>query len=68
MLHRVINSLVDISMRTGRAGLFLINASWKVLTPPYKLFPILKQLYFIGARSLLVITISGIFVGMVVAL
>ncbi len=68
MLSKFINHLIDITLRIGRSGVFLVNGLWKVVTPPYKLFPILKQLHFIGARSLLVITISGIFVGMVVAL
>jgi len=68
MLYKLTDQLLNISQRTGRAGLFLVNAVWKILTPPYKLYPVLKQLHFIGARSLLVITISGIFVGMVVAL
>lgn len=68
MLNKLINNLVDITLRIGRSGVFLVNGIWKIVTPPYKLFPVLKQLHFIGARSLLVITISGIFVGMVVAL
>ncbi len=68
MLNRTLNQLLEFIQGTGRSGLFLINGLWKMVTPPYKLFPVLKQLYFIGARSLLVILISGVFVGMVVAL
>lgn len=36
--------------------------------PPYSLYPIVRQVHFIGARSLSVILVSGLFVGMVVAL
>lgn len=68
MLNQLINHCGDIIQRTGRSGLFLANGAWKIITPPYRLFPVVKQLYFIGTRSLLVITVSGVFVGMVVAL
>mgnify|MGYP006173845615 CR=1 FL=1 len=60
--------LADLAERTGRAGIFLANGAWKCLAPPYRLSPVVKQVHFIGARSLLVITVSGLFVGMVVAL
>lgn len=54
--------------RLGRAGIFLAAGLWQIFTPPCRLYPIVKQIHFIGARSLLVIVVSGIFVGMVVAL
>ncbi len=66
--NTLIYPLIDTIRSIGRSGLFLLTGLWKIITPPYKLFPIVKQLHFIGARSLLVIVISGIFVGMVVAL
>lgn len=59
---------LDMAERIGRSGIFLVNGLGKVVTPPYSLSPVIKQLHFIGARSLLVISISGMFVGMVVAL
>ena len=59
---------VDLLERVGRSGVFIANGLWKIVVPPYNLFPIVKQLHFIGARSLLVIVVSGVFVGMVVAL
>ncbi|MBA1331781.1 ABC transporter permease, partial [Candidatus Endoriftia persephone str. Guaymas] len=34
----------------------------------YQLEPVIRQLHFIGARSMLVIVISGLFTGMVLAL
>ena len=40
----------------------------RVVTPPYRVGPIIKQIHFIGARSWLVVVVSGTFVGMVVAL
>jgi phospholipid/cholesterol/gamma-HCH transport system permease protein len=54
--------------RFGRAGIFLAHGTWQILAPPWRLYPIAKQIHFIGARSLLVIVVAGTFVGMVVAL
>ena len=53
---------------TGLLGIFLLNTLARVVTPPYRLRPITKQVLFIGARSWLVIVVSGTFVGMVIAL
>ena len=67
-LSNVINYLSGLIVRLGRAGIFLAISMWKIVTPPYKIYPIIKQIHFIGARSLLVIIVAGVFVGMVVAL
>ena len=58
----------DRVVRFGRAGIFLATALWQALLPPYNLSRIVQQVHFIGARSLLVISVAGAFVGMVVAL
>lgn len=52
----------------GRTFNLLLIIAWKMLLPPYQLFPIIKQVYFIGARSLTVIIISGATIGMVLGL
>ena len=54
--------------QAGWLGIFLGNTLMRVVTPPYRVGPIIKQIHFIGARSWLVIVVSGTFVGMVVAL
>lgn len=58
----------DVVTGLGRAGVFLAVAATRIILPPYKIKPVIKQIYFIGARSLLVIVVAGVFVGMVVAL
>ncbi len=58
----------DFLNRIGTSGLFLLTSLYKILFPPYSFYPIIKQVYFIGARSFLLIVVSGTFVGMVVAL
>ncbi|MCG8324127.1 MAG: MlaE family lipid ABC transporter permease subunit [Thiotrichales bacterium] len=52
----------------GRMGIFLAQGITAMLTPPYKTRALVKQIHFIGVRSMSVIVLSGLFVGMVVAL
>jgi len=59
---------LNLMERLGRAGIFLCTSCLRIITPPYKLLPVIKQIHFIGARSLLLIIVSGLFIGMVVAL
>lgn len=69
MLTTFINNPVEnLLQRLGRATIFLAVGLLKIVTPPFKMYPVIKQIYFIGARSLLVIVVAGVFVGMVVAL
>ena len=65
---QILDRIADRIARLGRAGLFLAAGLWQGLTPPYRLYPLLRQIHFIGARSLPVIIVAGTFVGMVVAL
>lgn len=64
----IYDPFLDLLERFGRATIFLLTGFLRLITPPYKLYPVVKQIYFIGTRSLLVIIVAGIFVGMVVAL
>lgn len=54
--------------QTGLIGIFLFTCLLKVFQPPYKLFPIAKQIHFIGARSLFVIVVAAASTGMVLGL
>ncbi len=54
--------------QAGRMGIFLAQTLWRVLTPPYRIFPVVRQINFIGARSIFVIFFTGGFTGMVLAL
>ena len=51
----------------GRLGLFLGYALGLVFVPPLKVGRIVRQVHFIGARSLLVIALTGAFSGMVLS-
>ena len=54
--------------RLGRTGLFLGQTLLHSLTPPIKGERVLKQTWFIGWKSMMVIALTGLFTGMVVAL
>lgn len=49
-------------------GVLLYRALVGFARPPYDLSGLIKQIHFIGARSLLVIVVAGSFTGMVLAL
>ncbi|NDY42966.1 ABC transporter permease [Dissulfurirhabdus thermomarina] len=52
----------------GRMGIFLGQCCVQALLPPYKFRPILRQIHFIGAKSVFVILFTGAFTGMVLGL
>jgi len=54
--------------QAGRMGIFLFACLWRMVAPPYKIFPAVRQVQFIGARSIFVILFTGGFTGMVLAL
>lgn len=52
----------------GHMFLFLINAIYTIFIPPFKLRLLLRQIRFLGNKSLIVILLTGSFTGMVLAL
>ena len=52
----------------GHMFLFLINAIYTIFIPPFKLRLLLRQIRFLGNKSLVVILLTGSFTGMVLAL
>ena len=54
--------------RLGRMGTFLLKAVFYSLTPPLKFYRLLKQIWFVGFQSSLVILLTGAFTGMVLGL
>lgn len=67
-IERLGGGCLAVVERVGLLGIFLVQALVRGLWPPYRLYPISKQIHFIGARSWFVIVVAGAFVGMVVAL
>ncbi len=68
----LINKLGELTLYyvnlLGRMGVFLVLSIIGIFRPPYKLFPILKQINSIGAQSIFVIAFTGAFTGAVLAL
>jgi phospholipid/cholesterol/gamma-HCH transport system permease protein len=54
--------------QAGRMGVFLFYCLLSAIKPPYKITPVVRQIHFIGARSIFVILFTGAFTGMVLAL
>ena len=52
----------------GRTGVFFAQTLYCCVTPPLKFHRVLKQIWFIGWKSMLVICLTGGFTGMVLAL
>jgi phospholipid/cholesterol/gamma-HCH transport system permease protein len=52
----------------GRMGIFLATTIRNILKPPYTPYPVIRQIYFIGTRSVIVILVTGLFTGMVLGL
>jgi phospholipid/cholesterol/gamma-HCH transport system permease protein len=59
---------IDTVSRLGRTGVFLVRTIGCSVTPPIKLVRVLKQIWFVGWKSVLVICLTGAFTGMVLAL
>lgn len=52
----------------GRIALFLISGFYEIFSRPVNLSRIIEQTYFIGAKSVFVICLTGAFTGMVLGL
>jgi phospholipid/cholesterol/gamma-HCH transport system permease protein len=52
----------------GRMGCFLGVSVFYMFFPPYLAYRVIKQIYFIGVKTLLVIILTGMFAGMVLTL
>jgi phospholipid/cholesterol/gamma-HCH transport system permease protein len=61
------NALYQVD-QAGRMGIFLFNSFINIIKPPYKIAPVVKQIYHIGSRSVFVILFTGLFTGMVLGL
>ena len=62
------NIILMAIRRLGLSGIFLFNTVIRIVALPFPYSASMKQIAFVGARSMLVITVSGLFVGMVLSL
>ena len=68
LLERLGAAVLGLITYLGRLGLFSGRALAFVVMPPLKVSQIVKQMHFIGVRSLSVIVLTGLFTGMVMSL
>ncbi|RMG70499.1 MAG: ABC transporter permease [Nitrospirae bacterium] len=52
----------------GSMFIFLLNSLWHIFIPPFKFRLLLRQIWFLGNKSLIVILLTGAFTGMVLSL
>lgn len=58
---------VEFLQALGRSGLFLFHSLWAL--PSWRSVPLtIRQMYSVGVLSLVIIVVSGLFIGMVLAL
>jgi len=68
VLRELRESLVDSIVSVGAIGRFLVRVAVQVPRAALRLDLVIAQIYNAGARSLVIIMLSGLFVGMVVGL
>lgn len=66
--ERVGRKALGAARGLGRTGVFLAAAVRNAVVPPYRGRDILKQIHFIGVKSLFVIVLTAAFTGMVLSL
>lgn len=54
--------------RMGRMLIFFASSLYWLITPPFKFNRFLRQIHFIGVKSLFVVILTGAFVGMVLSI
>ncbi|HVL01465.1 MAG TPA: ABC transporter permease, partial [Dongiaceae bacterium] len=59
---------LDVLGAIGRSGLFIFQSLWALPNPRTNFPLVVKQIYFIGVLSLVIIVVSGLIIGMVLAL
>ncbi|MCC6932795.1 MAG: ABC transporter permease [Deltaproteobacteria bacterium] len=67
LISRFGTLVIDYFFAVGAAWLFILNVLYKAVTPPYRFSLIIQQLYVIGAQSVAVVALVGVFTGAVLA-
>jgi phospholipid/cholesterol/gamma-HCH transport system permease protein len=67
-LQRLGRNGLDVAASFGRAGLLLARTLWGPIDWRYGPGLLLRQLHFVGVYSLIIIIVSGVLIGMVLAL
>lgn len=60
-------SVINFLTALGDVWLFFYRVLYRIVTPPFRPYLLLEQLYLIGAQSLSVVSLVGVFTGAVLA-
>jgi len=68
-LLRILGAWFLSNLRTmGHMFLFLLNSIYLIFIPPFKFHVLVRQIRFLGTKSMAIILLTGAFTGMVLAL
>ncbi len=59
---------LDAIGEMGRVALFFLRSAAMICSPPFKLARVIQQIHFIGMKSLFIVSLTGLFTGMVLGL
>ena len=68
VMQRVGRSGLDVAASIGRAGILLWQALWAPIDWRSEPGLLVRQLHFVGVFSLVIVCVSGVLIGMVLAL
>jgi phospholipid/cholesterol/gamma-HCH transport system permease protein len=68
LLRKLGSWFLSLLSRTGHMFIFLMNSLYFIFIPPFKFRLLLREIRFIGTKSMSVIFLMGSFTGMVLAL
>lgn len=64
---RLGSAAIDLVSGLGRWGLFVYDSVTGIFTPPFRFHSIVREIFRIGVQSISIITMTGLFTGMVLA-
>lgn len=71
-MQYILQSLGKLALNTirelGRMGEFFSRSFYYIVLPPYPFERVVRQIYFLGVKTILVIVLTGLFTGMVLSL
>ena len=67
-IYYIGRNTIEIIREMGRISILLIEAFFWMVLPPYRFKAVIKQMEFVGVKSIYVVVLTGIFAGGVLAL
>lgn len=68
LISAVGRPMLTLLQEMGRMAIFFFNGLAYIFSYPFQVFKLVQQIYFIGAKSVFVVALTGAFTGMVLGL